>query len=585
MRNQVISYKFQVIRLLILLVLGIALIGLTARATKPMEMPPDVIIIRPMDKANNPYQREYDEMLKPVVMITALSGRGTGVIIPGSLVHQSTGSLANEQLNNSTNELYILTAAHVVGNYSTVTVTVYAPLCELSAFVVMTDTNKDLALLKIRDCFANARNDKTARLAPSDYTYYLFTPVYVVGCSLGLNPRPSSGIISSISAFAVEITAPVLPGNSGGPVYDAGTHELIGIAVWVRLYGDQLITTMAGVVPISEIYVFLESYKLQVTSFELEDETYNLQPETYFLTADEPVIGDVHTNQGDRLVSLTKRPRTAMGSGLRREVNNMGIVSKVDLWIPANVPPSPDMEQKWNDVLQTVATLINDRRNAKIPDEAAFQNKVVEASNQAWANVISSTYRSKSGKTYDKMKNAHDANLQQSYNQWNEKLNRMFESVDGVTAKRFKDIVSFAKKFWTETVGKGVLRLTGDKVRGQGAATIATYWLTGEPMAAGMVRPQDTGIIGGPYRVCRIELVQALKAALMNRLVQAGMVIFNSQLSMPIITEENTTTNTLIQGFIDPALGLESFTPGGASHLDFVKQGALLKLSLQVSQV
>ncbi|MBI4834244.1 MAG: hypothetical protein HY811_05445 [Planctomycetes bacterium] len=263
----------------------------------------------------------------------------------------------------------------------------------------------------------------------------------------------------------------------------------------------------------------------------------------------------------------------------------MTIVSKVDLWIPANVPPSPDMEQKWSDVLQTVASLINDRRNSKIPDEAAFQNKVVETSNQAWANVFNSAYRSKSGKTYDMMKNAHDQNLQQSYNQWNDKLNRMFETVDGVVAKRFKDVVSFAKKFWSEAIGKGVLRLTGDKRRDSGAATIATHWLIGEPMAAGMLRPQDTGVVGGPYRVCRIELVQALKAALMERLVQAGVVIFNANYSMPVITAENTVINTLIQGFIDPALGLESFTPGGASHLDFAKQGALLKISLQVSQV
>ncbi|MBI4834524.1 MAG: trypsin-like peptidase domain-containing protein [Planctomycetes bacterium] len=106
---------------------------------------------------------------------------------------------------------------------------------------------------------ADNYNLKTAALADRDYQYYLFAPVYVVGCSLGLSPRPSSGIISAINFDSVEVSAPILPGNSGGPVYTADTHELIGIAVWVRLCGNQLVTTMAGIVPISEIYDFLDS--------------------------------------------------------------------------------------------------------------------------------------------------------------------------------------------------------------------------------------------------------------------------------------------------------------------------------------
>jgi S1-C subfamily serine protease len=233
-------------RLLIIVIVGIALIGLTAWVTKPMELPSDVIIIRPLPVEDNPYQREYDEMLSPTVMIETITGRGSGVIIK-----------SNES------DYYILTASHVVGNYPKVSVTFFSYRRgaefaeELEASVIITDTNKDIALLRVLCDFAV----KDVKLAPRDYKYYLFAPVYVVGCSLGFNPRPSSGIISAIDFDSVEITAPVLPGNSGGPVYDAGTHELIGIAVWVRLYGDQLITTMAGIVPINLIYEFLDSYR------------------------------------------------------------------------------------------------------------------------------------------------------------------------------------------------------------------------------------------------------------------------------------------------------------------------------------
>jgi hypothetical protein len=279
-------------RLIIIVVLGIAGILFTAWVTKPMELPPDVIIIRPLPAEDNPYQKEYDEMLSPTVMVETLTGRGSGVVIDVTKVTTVTRVTG----------CYILTAAHVVGNYAKVSVTFYSYvntvqsiLCELSASVVITDSNKDLALLKITNPPAPAspfdpilglpiigcpRNEVErgkggnkgiypAKLAERTYTYYLFSPVYVVGCSLGLNPRPSSGIISAINFDSVEITAPVLPGNSGGGVFakrtdvpspdgNPTTYELIGIAVWVRLYGDQLVTTMAGIVPIGEIYRFLD---------------------------------------------------------------------------------------------------------------------------------------------------------------------------------------------------------------------------------------------------------------------------------------------------------------------------------------
>jgi len=204
----------------------------------------------------NPYQTEYEEMLYPTVRVRAGTGTGSGVIFH------------HRDAEDAENTIYILSAAHVVRDLAKVKVELYHG-ASLDASVVITDTAKDLALLRIsnRDCFADARNDKvirSAKLASRNYTPYLFTPVWVVGCSLGLPLRPSFGHITAIplSPFAKrriwEVSAPIAPGNSGGPVFHAKTYELIGIAVWVRTYRGQLITTMAGVVPIQQIYKFLE---------------------------------------------------------------------------------------------------------------------------------------------------------------------------------------------------------------------------------------------------------------------------------------------------------------------------------------
>jgi S1-C subfamily serine protease len=190
-----------------------------------------------------PYQDEYEKMLYPTVRISSPAGTGSGVIFN----HKDT--------KDTKNTIYILTACHVVDKQSVVNVELYDSTV-ITASVVITDTTKDLALL----CALCDSVVKTysAKLAPKDYTPYIFTPIYTVGCSLGLLPRPSNGIITVVDKDHWEVSSPVLPGNSGGPVFDGRTYEVIGIAVWVKVYQYQLVTTMAGIVPINQIYEFLQ---------------------------------------------------------------------------------------------------------------------------------------------------------------------------------------------------------------------------------------------------------------------------------------------------------------------------------------
>jgi len=214
----------------------------------------------------NPYITEYERMLWPTVRIKTGNSTGSGVIIQSNESKksmESKGSVENDSCDSLDSKdsinYWVLTAAHVVGNSSNVTVEFFYPdSVEINALVVITDTTKDLALIRIRPNLLPPQV-YSATLAPKSYQPYLFRPVYTIGCSLGLPPRPSQGIISVIEDAYWEVSSPILPGNSGGPVYDSKTFEVIGIAVWVRIYKDQLITTMAGIVPIGEIYEFLKA--------------------------------------------------------------------------------------------------------------------------------------------------------------------------------------------------------------------------------------------------------------------------------------------------------------------------------------
>jgi S1-C subfamily serine protease len=210
-----------------------------------------------------PYQEEYEKLLYPTVRITSPSGVGSGVII------------SMQYTVCSMQGYYILTAAHVVEDKTIVNIELYN-LEIITGTVVITDTIKDLALIKPQ---FNTAKIYSAHLAPENYQAYLFTPIYTLGCSLGLAPRPSSGIISAINSDSWEVSSPILPGNSGGPVYDAHTYEVIGIAVWVKVYNGQLVTTMAGVVPINQIYELLDKVRSDVLGAH-KDRPLNINPIT-----------------------------------------------------------------------------------------------------------------------------------------------------------------------------------------------------------------------------------------------------------------------------------------------------------------
>jgi len=199
-------------------------------------------------QVQNPYQSLYEDLLYPSVRITTDDGIGSGIII-----HRGDAENAES--------IYILTAGHVVGNEALVKVELFGSTESLPAFVVATDTDKDLALLKLIPLNPQHLRFHTANLAVKDYVPYIFTPVWVIGCSLGLAPRPTVGEITATIGPDWEMNAPIWPGNSGGGVFLKDTHELIGIAVWVKICQGQLASTMGGIVTLQTIYEFLESTK------------------------------------------------------------------------------------------------------------------------------------------------------------------------------------------------------------------------------------------------------------------------------------------------------------------------------------
>jgi serine protease Do len=121
-----------------------------------------------------------------------------------------------------------LTNHHVVEGCSVVTITGYGP-----ATVVATDNRNDLALLRLTDQASTSSvsfRQKTAQLG--EQTFVLGFPLAGT-LDNGLNF--TIGSVSSLAGIGgdstrLQFTAPIQPGNSGGPIVDS-QGRLIGITV------------------------------------------------------------------------------------------------------------------------------------------------------------------------------------------------------------------------------------------------------------------------------------------------------------------------------------------------------------------
>ncbi|MDH4327630.1 MAG: serine protease [Nitrospira sp.] len=126
---------------------------------------------------------------------------------------------------------HILTNHHVVEGCVSIRTTVEG--IQKEVVVIGTDTRNDLAVLKLSDSmpsFARFRGGRNIRPADS---------VVLVGFPLrGLLASEANVTTGTVSALAglgndtrfLQMTAPVQPGNSGGPVLDQSGH-IVGVVV------------------------------------------------------------------------------------------------------------------------------------------------------------------------------------------------------------------------------------------------------------------------------------------------------------------------------------------------------------------
>lgn len=136
-------------------------------------------------------------------------------------------------LNNG----YIVTNFHVVENAKSIKVTGIkgSHTIRFNAGVVAIDKNNDLALIKIKDkrFVGFGTIPYSVKTSISDVGESVFVLGYPLTTTMGKDIKLTTGVVSSRTGFKgdvalYQISAPIQPGNSGGPLFDS-KGNLIGI--------------------------------------------------------------------------------------------------------------------------------------------------------------------------------------------------------------------------------------------------------------------------------------------------------------------------------------------------------------------
>jgi S1-C subfamily serine protease len=209
--------------------------------------------------------RLWRDLLGPTVQLMGEETVGSGVL------------LRSEQVEGSAEfTTYVITAWHVIRDIQTtpesihtpVPVTIYARSGDIrteTAQLLKYDATLDIALLRLNtgrpvDCGATlASRERLEEVA-------VFEHIYAVGCPLGNDPIPTFGEIAD-THHSVDgqhywmISAPTYIGNSGGGVFDADTHELLGIFTKIYTHGTlrpTVVPHMGLATPLPLVYDWLE---------------------------------------------------------------------------------------------------------------------------------------------------------------------------------------------------------------------------------------------------------------------------------------------------------------------------------------
>lgn len=164
------------------------------------------------------------------------------------------------------NDGYIVTNHHVVDGANEIKVKIKGQAKLLNAKVVRLDKRNDLAILKIDGASYKPMSiQSSSSIKRGEKVYAMGFPQVDIQ---GIEPKLTDGIVSSLSGIrdeptSFQITNPIQPGNSGGPLF---TEDGRVIGVIVATLDALSVVKATGTIPQNVNYAIKSNYLLELIS-------------------------------------------------------------------------------------------------------------------------------------------------------------------------------------------------------------------------------------------------------------------------------------------------------------------------------
>ncbi len=168
------------------------------------------------------------------------------------------------------------------------------------------------------------------RIIPDAGRVPLNTPVVAFGNALGEDVvTHCGGYLTGIGARKIEVTAPIVPGNSGGPIFVRGTRDVIGISTYLVLVGKEW-TTRGSRFEVTASKPVIRRFATRIDNLKTEE----LEPIDPAKIGAEIDVLEEFKKQMDRIFDLLRRHCSSSGNFLHemRVADRMAVAGKARRW-------------------------------------------------------------------------------------------------------------------------------------------------------------------------------------------------------------------------------------------------------------
>ena len=271
------------------------------------------------------------------------------------------------------------------------------------------------------------------------------------------------------------------------------------------------------------------------------------------------------------------------------------IASHIKIAIVIPEEPPQEYVAKWHNSMKKAAPRMGQTIKKSVTGVGDYVQKIVKPGIKKMINLLNPEFSSKKDRNFKEIMEKAIKDMPKGFGKYKAKMKRVYGMTKGKKAKSFIETIELLSYWVASRNSKLILPFTGYKDVIRGAGPFAARWLTGDlprspkkpklkPLSE-LITRDDITIKPNPILITKTNQLGIFRNKFNSRIRQAGAMILKNRYDADEIYYENQITNKLVHTFVDPGLGLEAFTTGGASHVDFIKENKQLFLEIQVSAV